>query len=90
MQINKLVLIPSLALILPLAACDGYEMQITDKYFPYGNERTAGSGVAYVLAKMMPEKEMQLKPVERRMEATPAGDAVIGDMREVFREKQRK
>ena len=52
-----------------LAACgDGYEMIKTDTMFPYGNQRTAGSGVAYVLAKMMPEKELVLKPVTRNVE----------------------
>lgn len=39
-----------------LAGCwDGYEMSLYDS-FPYGNARTAGSGVTYVLARMMPEK----------------------------------
>jgi len=44
-----------------LAACDGYEMVRVDS-FPYGNQRTAGTGVAYVLAKMAPEKEMIAEP----------------------------
>ncbi|MGB0719145.1 MAG: hypothetical protein ACPGRX_01645 [Bdellovibrionales bacterium] len=51
-----------------LSGCgDGYELIQTDEMFPYGNARTAGSGPAYVLAKMMPEKELVLdmKPVER-------------------------
>lgn len=53
-------------LVAPLfvAACDGYEPVLTDEYFPYGNQRTAGSGVAYVLAKMMPEKELKLEAVQ--------------------------
>lgn len=38
-----------------LTACDGYEMRLYDG-FPYGNQRTAGHGVEYVLAKMMPKK----------------------------------
>jgi hypothetical protein len=48
--------------LLLLAACDGYEMQ---RYtgFPYDNQRTAGSGVQYVLAKMMPTKGPVLEPV---------------------------
>lgn len=55
-----------LAAPLFLAACgDGYEMIRTDTMFPYGNQRTAGSGVAYVLAKMMPEKELNLVPAEQ-------------------------
>ncbi len=48
-----------------LAACgEGYDLIRTDGMFPYGNNRTAGSGVAYVLAKMMPERELNLKPAE--------------------------
>jgi hypothetical protein len=75
------------SLPLMLSACEGYEMQLTDTHFPYGNERTAGSGVIYVRAKMMPEKTLQLQPVQRDMQARP----IEGDnMGEVFRESQRK
>lgn len=50
---------------LALAACgDGWEAVKTDQYFPYGNQRTAGSGTAYVLAKMLPEKELKLETTE--------------------------
>jgi hypothetical protein len=46
-----------------LAACgEGYEMIKTDTMFPYGNARTAGSGVAYVRANMMPEKTLKVEP----------------------------
>lgn len=49
-----------------LAGCgEGYEMVRTADMFPYGNQRTAGTGVAYVLAKMMPERELNLQTVER-------------------------
>ncbi len=52
--------------VLTLTGCgDGYEMIKTDTMFPYGNQRTAGSGVAYVLAKMLPKKELKLETVER-------------------------
>jgi len=57
----------TLSAVLPifaLTACDGYEMRLYDG-FPYGNQRTAGHGVEYVLAKMMPKKG----PV---LEAAPA------------------
>ncbi len=76
------------SLPLLLGACgEGYEMQLTNTHFPYGNERTAGSGVIYVRAKMMPEKSLQLQPVQRDMQASP----VEGDsMGTVFRESQRK
>ncbi len=53
---------------LVLAGCgEGYELVRTDS-FPYNNERTAGTGVAYVLAKMAPEKELNLEPVQREEE----------------------
>ena len=46
--------------LLPLAltACggEGWEMRKTTTTFPYGNQRTAGSGVEYVRASMMPAK----------------------------------
>lgn len=41
--------------LLLLSACgEEWEMKLTQDIFPYGNQRTAGSGVAYVLAKMKP------------------------------------
>jgi len=47
------------ALVFMLAGCgDGWEAKRTDTLFPYGNQRTAGSGVAYVLAKMLPSKDI--------------------------------
>lgn len=65
-----------------VAGCDGYEMVKTDKYFPYGNERTAGSGYAYVLKKMLPEKDVKLEVVERDwepkiVEALPKSEPVV-------------
>lgn len=59
--------------LLLLAACDGYEMQ---RYtgFPYDNQRTAGSGVQYVLAKMMPVKGPVLEPAAP---VAPAPEPVI-------------
>ncbi len=48
-----------------LTACgEGWETKRTDKIYPYGNKRTAGSGVMYVRAQMMPEKELKLEPVK--------------------------
>lgn len=102
MKTKKILLIPALGLLASLGACDGYEMTKVDNYFPYGNQRTAGSGVAYVVAKMMPKKEMKLdtagsemtlKPVKRQMKAAPIvpeSDTVLEDMRKMFQEKQRK
>ena len=52
-----------LVFILPflLMGCgDGWEVVRTTDVFPYGNQRTAGSGVMYVRAKMMPKKDLKL------------------------------
>ena len=55
-----------------LTACgEGYEMIKTDTMFPYGNQRTAGSGVAYVLARMAPEKELVLETKTTVTETAP-------------------
>ncbi len=66
-----------------LAGCDGYVAQLTNTHFPYGNERTAGSGVVYVLAKMMPEKkDLQLQSVKRDMAPAPitaAPESMVSD-----------
>ena len=62
-----------LASPLLLAACgEGYELIKTDTMFPYGNQRTAGSGYAYVLAKMLPAKtEPILQSVAPRPQPQP-------------------
>lgn len=67
-----------LASPLLLGACgEGFEQISTDTMFPYGNQRTAGSGVAYVLAKMMPAKETPiLKTVTPKSEPEPVKQAV--------------
>jgi hypothetical protein len=57
--------------ILMLTGCgEGYEISRYEG-FPYGNERTAGTGIAYVRAKMMSEKG----PVIEDLEAHPKGTA---------------
>lgn len=65
---------------LALAACgEGWEVQRVSDYAPYGNSRTAGSGVAYVRAKMLPKKELVAEPVMEKMKAETKekeGDAV--------------
>ncbi len=53
---TKLLLAAPLLLMLPLAGCgEGYEMTAYSG-FPYNNERTAGHGVAYVRASMLPQR----------------------------------
>jgi hypothetical protein len=67
---------------LVLAGCgEGYELVRTSA-FPYNNERTAGTGVAYVLAKMAPEKELKLEPVAREQEPAAIEETkeILNDM----------
>ena len=83
---TKILILLSAPLL--LSACgEGYEWQLTNTHFPYGNQRTAGSGVVYVLAKMMPEKDLKLQPVERAREVKAIQPAK-GE--EVFQKTQRK
>lgn len=75
-----------LALPLALTACgEGWEAVRSDQIFPYGNQRTAGTGVMYVRANMMPEKEMKLEPVSE----AHAPETVKG-MDATFKEEQSK
>lgn len=54
---------------LALMGCgEGWEAQKVDNVAPYSTSRTAGSGVAYVRAKMMPEKELNLEAVAEEPE----------------------
>ena len=68
---KKLVHCVSFCLLLSLTACgEGWEKQLTNTAFPYGNARTAGSGIAYVRAKMLPEKDVKLFPVSEKVKET--------------------
>lgn len=74
-----------------LTACgDGWEAHRTTEIFPYGNARTAGSGVVYVRAKMMPEKELVVEPAmeEPKAEAVVPAPALSGD--KIFSNEQVK
>ena len=67
---------------LALAACgEGYEVVEFRGQVPYTEERTAGPGVAYVLAHMMPAKTVVL-PAQ--------GDNTIKDAEPIFDKKVRK
>lgn len=80
-----------------LVGCgDGWEAQRTDTYLPYGNERTAGTGVVYVRAKMLQEKDLKLEPEmepvaveEKPAEPVPQPEPVL-DAEEIFIEEQTK
>lgn len=51
-----------------LVSCgEGWEAQRVDNVVPYGS-RTAGSGVAYVRAKMLPEKDLKVDPMTTDVE----------------------
>ncbi len=72
-----------------LGACgEGWEAQKTTTAFPYGNERTAGSGVIYVRAKMLPKKELKIEAIAE-VEAEPEVKPVL-DAEEIFTEQQTK
>lgn len=74
---KKTLLVFSTAPLLMLAACEGYEYQPYHGS-PYDNERTAGSGVEYVLAKMAPKKgpvvESEMKKAEEEPAPAPAAE----------------
>lgn len=46
-----------------LAACDGYEPVRVNNLVPYSEGRTAGSGIMYVRAAMLPAKGPVTEPV---------------------------
>ncbi len=78
-----------------LSACgEGWVAQKTSTYFPYGNQRTAGTGVVYVRAKMMPEKELQLAPeTEAAEEVMPPPEEEVKpvlDAEDIFEDAQTK
>ena len=74
-----------------LTACgEGWEAQRTSEYFPYGNQRTAGSGVVYVRAKMLPKKELVVEPVMDKVEEEPGTVEPVLEAEEIFSDAQRK
>ena len=77
-----------LAAPLLLAACgEGYEMTRVEGIVPYTMERTAGTGVAYVRAKMMQEKSLV---VETKTEVPAKAEPEIKSAEPVFEAKQKK
>lgn len=78
---TRLLLTAPLLLVAPLTGCDGYE-RVAYTGFPYNNIRTAGTGVAYVRASMLPVRgpvieaaqpanEPIMEPVMRPREPEP-------------------
>ena len=83
------ILILSGASALSLSACgDGYEAVPFRGSVPYTEERTAGSGVAYVRKMMLPEKGPILEPQEILPEQNT--DTVIEDAAPLFGGSQLK
>ena len=68
MALKRTILLSASSLFLLTGCGEGYELVKTNTMFPYGNQRTAGSGVAYVLAKMLPKKELKLETVAQPVE----------------------
>lgn len=53
-----------LAVPLLAGACDDTYVAVrSTDYFPYGDERTAGSAVVYVQSKMLAERKLNLDPI---------------------------
>ena len=91
----KKVLTLSMLLLSPalLVACgegQGWEKQLTNTMFPYGNQRTAGSGVAYVLAKMMPEKALKLESVQRKIKPSVIEAPASNKLSKMLKQSQSK
>lgn len=71
-----------------LAACEGEATRI-EGIVPYVMERTAGTGVAYVRAKMMPEKALVIETkTEVPAKAEPPPE--IKSAEPVFEKEQKK
>jgi hypothetical protein len=81
-----LTLIALSALPFVVTACGEYEVVYTRDIFPYGDDRTAGSGVMYVPKKMMPAKELNLAPVSTEVKMRPKDDP----LQKAFRDYQKK
>lgn len=98
MMSRSFLRVSMLTLPLFLAACgEGWEAQKTTQYLPYGNERTAGSGVVYVRAQLLPEKDLKLEPELKNVEDVPPAPVEpveevkpALDAEEIFTEAQTK
>ncbi len=80
--------------LLALAACgEGYERRPYHGV-PYTHERTAGYGVEYVRAIMMPERGPNLEPVAPKAEksppSTPPSEESVKSAEPVFENNQKK
>lgn len=89
MKIFRAILVASCGFAtLALAACgEGYEPVKVQGQVPYTDERTAGPGIAYVRAHMLPEKSVVLPP-----EPAPSVKAAppVHDAAPIFDKKMQK
>lgn len=79
-HIRRSVQVLSLLSVFALSACgEAYEM-VPYSGTPYSNERTAGKGVEYVLARLAPKKgpvvEPEMKPADPPPAPAPAPEPV--------------
>jgi hypothetical protein len=75
---------------LGLAACgEGWEVVKFQGQVPYTEERTAGAGVSYVRAYMLPEKGPVLEP-KPTLAAPPPVLEKVDDAQPLFNQKQLK
>lgn len=87
----RLKLLAFIAPLFLLSACgEGWEMQLTQSVLPYGNARTAGSGVIYVRAKLMPKKELKLEQVAEQEVSRERVPELTEKVEEKFNALQRK
>lgn len=76
---------------LVLTACgEGWEVSRTSDYGTYEMDRTAGTGVAYVRAKMLPEKEIVVEPMMEEISPEAQAPEPVMQAEEIFTEAQRK
>lgn len=91
---KRVLMLMAVASPLFLAACgDGWEVR-PYAGFPY-DSRTAGTGVEYVRASLMPPRELSVAPVapppQEDIEViTPQHDPVIEDAAPIFEQRQIK
>jgi len=63
MTLRRNIVLVALSVFALTGCGEGYELVKTNSYSPYSDERTAGSGYAYVRAKLLPKKDLNLKSV---------------------------
>ncbi len=91
---KKFLLLGAAVPVLFLAGCgDGWEMKPYHNT-PYDGDRTAGTGVEYVRAHMMPEKGPVIKPAAAAPVAPPppakTEEKAMNEAEKIFHDVQKK